>query len=229
MTLFSKEDGKKQAVARGVRRTSSRRAGALQPFAHLRCLVARGRQLDVIGQVELLNSFARLREDLTVLTWASHVLEVVDATARDGEQGGSFPLLLATLHLLIEGGDPELTVRAFELRHLSAAGFEPELSVCCRCGGPLGDHGELRFNPAEGGAICATCGRTVGGAPLRRGVLAAMLYLKDADIRQVGRLFASNRDRAELEALLRVYLEFHLDRPLRSLTFLDTLRKEGGR
>lgn len=223
--MFSKEHGKKQAVARGVRRTASRRAGSLQPFAHLRCFVARGRQFDVIAQVELINSFAGLREDLTVLTWANHVLELVDATAREGDRGSSFPLLLAALHLLVGGADPELTGRAFELRHLSAAGFEPELRICCRCGGPLGDHGDLRFSPAEGGVICVSCGKAAGSRPLRRGVLAAMLYLKDADLRLVGRLVVPDRDRAEMEALLRAYLEFHLDRSLHSLAFLDTLRR----
>ncbi|HCC32872.1 MAG TPA: DNA repair protein RecO [Clostridiales bacterium] len=226
VTLYSREHGKQQAVARGVRRAASRRAGSLQPFAHLRCLVARGRTLDVIAQVELLNSFAKLRDDLTLLTWAGHILELVDAAAGEGDRGASFPLLLAALHLLAGGADPELTARAFELRHLSAAGLEPELTICCRCGGPLGDQGELRFNPAEGGAICAACGKTSGDRLLRRGILATMLYLKDADLRQVDRLVVSARDRAELEALLRAYLEFHLDRPLRSLAFLDTLREQ---
>jgi DNA repair protein RecO (recombination protein O) len=225
VTLFSQERGKQQAVARGVRRATSHRAGSLQPFAHFRCLMARGRQLDVIGQVELLNSFAGLREDLTRLTWAGHILELVDATAREGDRGASFPLLLAALHLLAGGADPELTARAFELRYLSAAGFGPELTICCRCGGQLGDQGDLRFSPAEGGVTCAACAKTGGGRPLNRGALAVMLYLKDSDLRQMSRLVVSARDRAELEVLLRAYLEFHLDRPLRSLAFLDTLRK----
>lgn len=222
VTLFTRERGKVNGVARGARRAASRLAGSLQPLSHIRCQLARARTLDIITQVELIESFPSVRGDLTLVTYANHFLELVDVVAPEREAGDLFPLLLGGLHLLAAGVDPGLVSRAFELRLLAGAGFGPALRDCARCGRPVGERGDLSFSPGEGGVLCGECD---GGALLRRSVLAALMYLQEADLRQIGRLAVDERDRGEMEGLLRAHLTYHLDRPLRSLAFLDTLRR----
>ena len=53
MTLFTPELGKFKAIAKGVRRPTSRLGGALEPLAELRVALARGRTFDVVTQVEV--------------------------------------------------------------------------------------------------------------------------------------------------------------------------------
>lgn len=221
VTLFSGERGKLRAVARGARRSPSRLAGALQPLAHLRCQLAQARTLDIITQVELVDSFPPVRQDLTLVTYGHHFLELVDVVASEREASDLFPLLLSHLHLLAGGIDSELVSRAFELRLLAAAGFGPSLHDCARCGRPVGEGEEFGFNAAAGGVLCPAC---AGGTRLRPGVRGSLIYLAESDLRQLGRLRAGERDRAEMESMLRALLAYHLDRPLRSLAFLDTLR-----
>jgi len=50
VTLFTRENGKLRAVAKGVRRPTSRLGGRIEPFTHARLMLARGRTLDVIAQ-----------------------------------------------------------------------------------------------------------------------------------------------------------------------------------
>jgi len=224
VTLCGREGGKVRAVARGARRPRSRLAGALQPLSHVRCLLAHTRSLDIITQVELVDSFPSVRQDLTRLTYAEHFLELVDTVAREEEtESGLFALLLSGLHLLASGFDPELASRAFELRLLAVAGFELALRNCASCGSVPASP-EPRFSPAHGGVLCPSCS-TGGAVAVSPGVLGAMLYLKEATPRHLGRLVICERDRREMEGLLRACLVYHLDRPLRALKFLDTLRR----
>jgi recombinational DNA repair protein (RecF pathway) len=65
LTVYSREHGKLQQVAKGARRPSSRKAGHLELFTRVQIQAARGRELDVITQAEALDLFSELRSDLT--------------------------------------------------------------------------------------------------------------------------------------------------------------------
>jgi hypothetical protein len=62
MTLFTPAHGKLKAIAKGVRRTTSRLGGALEPLAELRVALARGRTFDVVTQVEVTHAWLNLRD-----------------------------------------------------------------------------------------------------------------------------------------------------------------------
>ncbi|MFN3286338.1 MAG: DNA repair protein RecO, partial [bacterium] len=62
LDLFTREFGRLRAKAKAVRRTTSRLAGRLEPFTHAHFLLARGRALDVVAQVEVVDGHAGLRE-----------------------------------------------------------------------------------------------------------------------------------------------------------------------
>jgi DNA repair protein RecO (recombination protein O) len=62
--LYTRELGKVRVVAKGVRKLRSRKAGHLEPFAHTRLQLARGRDMLIVTQAETINAFLNLREDL---------------------------------------------------------------------------------------------------------------------------------------------------------------------
>lgn len=64
VTVLSRDRGKLVLVARGARRPRSRLGGRLEPPTRFRALVAEGRTLDVVSQVEVLDAHAALRNDL---------------------------------------------------------------------------------------------------------------------------------------------------------------------
>ena len=83
VTLYSRDDGKVRAVAKGVRRTTSRSAGHLEPFTLSDVLLAVGRELDVISQADTLDAFRAVREDLVLTTHAYYLAEMVDLLTED--------------------------------------------------------------------------------------------------------------------------------------------------
>src|SRR5438045_4093476 len=78
LTLYTPQLGKVEAVAKGVRKQTSRKAGHLEPLTLSSLLIASGRNLDIITQAETVESFLPLREDLTRLSRGMYVAELVD-------------------------------------------------------------------------------------------------------------------------------------------------------
>ena len=128
LVIYTPAIGKLDVKARGVRKTTSRMSGHLQPLS--RCLVqlARGRSgLDVIAGCETLESFQALREDLDRLSRALYAAELADRfLAERVESMATYRLLLDTLRRL-QDGNADTALRYYEMRLLEQSGFRPEL------------------------------------------------------------------------------------------------------
>lgn len=156
LVLYTAEEGKLSAVAKGARRSSSKLAAAVQSFAHGRYGLAKGKSLDVVTQCQLLDSFYDLRTDLDRLTAACCVVELVDRTVDERHPDAElFRLVLGALRALVETTDPELTRWAFELSFLQQLGYAVVLEACARCGSA--DSRGARMSVAFGGRLCAEC------------------------------------------------------------------------
>src|SRR5438876_10127095 len=77
LTFYSRDIGKLRAVAKGIRRSTSRSAGHLEPFTLTDVLFAVGRELDVVSQADTLEAFRQVREDLVLASHAYYLAEVV--------------------------------------------------------------------------------------------------------------------------------------------------------
>jgi N-dimethylarginine dimethylaminohydrolase len=83
LTLYTREHGKLRAVAKGVRKTTSRSAGHLEPFILTDLSLAVGKELDVIAQAETKHAFREVREDLVLTTHAYYLAELTDLLTED--------------------------------------------------------------------------------------------------------------------------------------------------
>src|SRR4051794_25036663 len=138
VTLFSRDEGKVRAVAKGVRRTTSRSAGHLEPFTLSDVLLAVGRDLDVVSQADTLDAFREIREDLDLTTHAFYLTELVDLLTEDrSENRAVYEILVAGLCHLREEANARLVLITFHLRLLEALGYRPELRECVTCRTPI--------------------------------------------------------------------------------------------
>ncbi len=210
VTLMTERHGKVRAVAKGVRRTTSRFGGRLEPLSHVTMMCWRGRELDVVNQVEVLDSFRTVREDLSRVAKAFTVLEVVDQIAQERHANSRlYDMLVGALRAL-EQHDALLLVPAFCLKALALEGSAPVLDECVSCGAT---DDLVAFDLTEGGVLCRSCrrGRAVSGAALatvRRtlgGGLAAVLAEPRSPVTD------------EVTTLATEAMEAHLDRRLRSV------------
>jgi DNA repair protein RecO (recombination protein O) len=225
--LFTREEGKVQAIAKGARRPRNRFAAATQLFTQLHAGLFHGRSLDTFSQIEITESFRHLREDLDRLAYGAYVCELVDEMVKERQRNESvYLLLLTTLHLLNTADiEPEAVLRSFELKLLSILGFRPSLEDCVVCGQSIGVTPQVRFAHALGGVLCPTCQSDREYVHrIGRGTLETMKRLLDGDIRKTNVIRISGDMVRELDRVLTDYIGKHTDRQLKSKDFLDSLR-----
>ncbi len=226
LTVLTRDRGKLTLLAKGVRRPASRKAGHIEPFTLVDLLVAKGKSLDLVTQAETSEAHRALREDLWRSTWAYYVAELADAfTVEDDPQALLFELVAETLDRLNRGDDPALAVRYYELHLLGLVGYQPQLFRCVACDALL--EPEVNFLSIErGGALCPKHGaHLVDTIALPVNVLKVLRYLQTRDWSQVAQLQLSSQISGQLETMLARYIVYHLERTLRSATFLDRLRR----
>lgn len=96
LTVFSREFGKKQLLAKGIRRVASRRAPYLEPFSYVIMQVYKGRSIDIVTEVESIQTFELLRKRLERIGFGFIALELTERlTAEHQESEIVFTALLA--------------------------------------------------------------------------------------------------------------------------------------
>ena len=225
LTLYSIQRGKQRVVAHGAAKPNSRKRGAVQPFCYSSFMLHRGRELDSISQADLLDAFPDLRGDLDRLTAAAYVAELTDGFTGEGEANPYlFGLLLGTLHLLA-GGHREMALRAFEAKLMELAGFKPELEHCSACGASLVET-KLWFSSRQGGLLCRECAGMENKTQIfNRGTLESLKILYRWELSKLHQLKLPEMLRKELKALLGAYIEYYLEKRLKSADFLEQLYK----
>jgi DNA repair protein RecO (recombination protein O) len=225
--LFTREMGKVRAVAKGVRKLRSRKAGHLEPFTRASLMLARGRDILLVTQAESVDAYISLREDLPMLGYTSYVVEVLDRfTYEEGENQSLYRLLVDTLSRLAGGHPPEMVVRYFEVRLLDLLGFRPQLFQCARCRKEIQAEDQY-FSPELGGAICPTCGRGMQGAvPVSMQALKILRHFQRSTYPEAARAHPPTPVYRELEVLMQHYLTYLLERGLNTPSFLRRVRRE---
>lgn len=158
VTIITPNRGKVRAVAKGVRRMNSKKAGHLEPFCRCALLMAQGRELDIVAQAETLEAFAHLRASLDLLGPAFYLAELVDSFAEEGgESRGLYDAFVAALVGLEHGADADAVSRWFELFVLTLNGLAPSWSACAGCDAPIEPNTPYVFSGDRGGLLCPAC------------------------------------------------------------------------
>lgn len=227
LTLYTPDHGKVRAVAKGIRKPTSRKAGHLELFTRADVLIARGRTLDILTQAQMLDAYTPLRTDLIRATYAAHFVELLDAFTEEADPSRVlYRLLVNGLEWLSTTTDLQRTARYYELSLLEVAGYRPELFRCVSCGEDLQPVDQF-YSIEAGGVLCAKCGPDRAHThPLSLNTLKVLRYLQTRPFDVVEQVTLSKRVHRESERLLFQTLTYHLERRLRSAAFLERLRRE---
>jgi DNA repair protein RecO (recombination protein O) len=225
--LFTREIGKVQAIAKGVRKTRSRKSGHLEPFTRVELLLASGRDIPIVTQAEAKDAFLTLREDLVRVGYASYVVELLDRfTYEEGENIALYRLLSETLSRLNIESQPAFAVRYYEVRLLDLVGFRPQLFKCAICGEDILPEDQY-FSFEKGGAICPRCGvNEVSARQVSMPALKILRHFQRSKYTEAQRARLSSSVDQELEDLMGNYLTYLLERGLNSPSFLRRVRKD---
>ena len=224
--LYSREQGKLRAVAKGVRKLRSRKAGHLEPFTRVKLMLARGRDLWIVTQAESVDAYLPIRENLESIGLASYVVELLDRFSyEEGANRQIYQLLIETLARLSQADDPFLAIRYYEVRLLDLLGFRPDLNNCVHCREAI--RAEDQFFSAEfGGAICPRCHTFVPSArPISVHALKFLRHIQRSAFPEAARAQIPANVRQEMEQILQFYLTYLLERGLNSPGFLKEIRR----
>jgi DNA repair protein RecO (recombination protein O) len=227
LTIFAREQGKFRVLAKGARRIRSRKAGHLEPFTRITLQLARTRDIPLITQVETVDAYLPVREDLERTAFAAYIIELLDKFTYEGEtsQPALYRLLTDTLSRIAEQPDPWLSVRYYEMRLLDFLGFRPHLFQCANCERDIQPEDQY-FSASMGGVICPRCGLGLPGLwPVAMDTLKYLRHFQRSTFHETLKARPSSQAQRELEALTQAYFTYLLERELNTPGFLKHVRR----
>jgi len=226
LTLYTRQLGKTRAIVKGARKLTSRKAGHLEPFTHVKLQLAAGRDLYIVSQADTVDAYISLREDLMLTGHVSYVIELLDRfTYEDNlENPTLFRLLTETLSRLASKSDIWLAIRYYEMRLLDELGFRPRLFDCANCGREIQAEDQF-FSFSAGGVICPSCGK---GLPnlinISMDTLKYLRHFQRSSYREASRARPSLEVQKEAETLMQGYFTYLLERELNTPGFLKRIK-----
>jgi DNA repair protein RecO (recombination protein O) len=222
-SLLTRDEGFVKVLAKAARRPRSRLRALVEPgrLVHAEFSLDPTRELQYLrgGEVQLdtLGPGATLERTAYLLG----ALELVDRCRPAGGHkdlaGELFRVCEEFLGVLSSPTcrDPALLFFGLEWRLLTGHGTAPQVAGCVCCGNTVEDAAAdpLRFDPAEGGVVCARCatgGAAPAGRPLGREALDVLRGLAATDLAGLGATDLAPARRREVGALLHRFLGYHL-------------------
>ncbi|WP_417556524.1 DNA repair protein RecO [Microbacterium sp.] len=225
VTMLSRRNGKIRAVAKGVRRTSSKFGSRLEPFMVADVQLYQGRSLDIVQQAESLGAYgADIAVDYERFTAASAMVETADRLNESEATADQYLLLVGGLRSLSRGEHAARSIMdSYLLRVMALSGWAPALQDCARCGAP-GPHTHL--GPQLGGVVCDDCA-PAGSPRVSASTLALLQALMGGDWETVDA--ASPGDLSSASGAVAAYTQWHLERGIRSLEHVTSTPRIGVR
>ena len=226
LVIFTRDQGKLSVLARGARRSKARNAAGLDLLTRSELLLVPGRSMAVLAQARALG-LPWPGADIVRTACGGILAELVDATLEEGHPDPElYRLISATRERLADlTSDPrlELALSAFQIAALG--GYLPELRRCAICNEQLEDR-DGGFLPAMGGMVQGGCWNAeLGLLPCSAPTLRVLRRMAAGDVTLLRRLRWSERLRDEVESIVLIHLEHHLDRPLKSARILAEFRR----
>lgn len=239
ITFYTPEFGKVKVVAYGVKSPKSKLAGSLELLNHGMLLFnyRENRDLQSLTGFDLIEGFDGIRSDFTRITYGCYFAELVEAIAIEGDANPKiFDLLRYTYQVLADTDDAPLLARVFEIKFLELAGYAPELSQCANCGAVVKAFFHKKsnsvslttptipFSVRHGGILCIDCHhRDTEAFSFTPGSCELLKTLRNLDLNRLSRIRASTHNHRELKLILSSFIQFHTERTLKSLKFIDSV------
>lgn len=226
VTVYTKDYGKITAIAKGVRKTKSKFGSSLEILTYSIFLIYKGRNIDIVSQTEILESFFSTSKEVIKFAFAANCVEIVNKLTEEREINiGLFNLLKEVLHYLRGTNDPKLLALSFKWQTISILGYRPSLNHCCRCNKSTEDQKEMYFNIREGGLVCNNC-----IAEDKEECIKVYLYFVKlvrkiliTPLSTISNATIPDIKMKELEKITDLYIAYHSEKSFKTDRFLKTL------
>lgn len=227
LTIFTRNNGKVQAIAKGARRPKGSLVAGTQMFSYSDFLLYPGRNLYQVNQADIIESFFSLRDDLFKLAYATFIIELIDAGAvEEFANTKLFDLSIKAIRVLSKlNKDYKKLLVAYELKYISFIGYKPYIKSCVICNSELGNR--IKFSNEHGGTICEKCSsQGYYGYSVNREIIRKIEELLYIPLDNIENLVLSNKDIDIIEKLVSSYIMNHIEKKkFKSLEFLKSLEE----
>jgi DNA repair protein RecO (recombination protein O) len=224
LTVVTDEMGKISVSAKGVRRSGNRYSAGTQVLSYCDWVLYKGKNTYILNSCDIAYSFYELRQDLTLLAYAAHMLELIQDTTFENQPAREpLKLLLHAMHALSnEKRNPELIIRVFSLKLLQLIGYTPFLAGCCRCGTKQIE--DIYFSFDGCGLICEQCrSKSKSSLEIDPGSAKALIYVTLSGIREAFDFELSEEALKNFIKVVDKYMADRLEKKYCKLSFLREL------
>jgi len=228
LTFYTKDFGKIKGILRGVRGPRAQCGGANIEIFSLDEIVFYERKrggIFTVSNCDLIDYFYPVRKSLEKLACAAYMVELLDSvTVLGGANEGAFELLSNSLKLLSGESSAKRAARIFEIKLLSLLGLMPTMELCAGCGRRI--EKDFRFSFHNGGLICDKCYAGDRNArPILAGTAKFIEHIRSYPFEKAERIKVAREVGRELEMILRRFLDYHIERRLKTVKFLSDIEK----
>lgn len=225
ITFLTPGEGKVSALARGVRKFNSKKAGHLQSFNYVDVQLSKGRGSSlIVTQVTTIETFPGIMGSLEKMARASCVLELAEKfSPENAENREIFQLTLDTIRRINFFDDVFPIQRYFDIHLLDLIGYRPQLHQCVNCHKTIQPEDQY-FSARMGGVLCPDCGPgTLGARPITMRTLKFLRYYQQRSFQEAMMAGWPEEIRFEGESVLTGYQTYLLEYKTNSQVFLEKL------
>lgn len=244
VSIYTREKGRLDLLARGVKKITSKNAAHLEPFCLASIDVAPGKEVDHLTKVMPIKEFFRIRADLKKSMAAGFAMSFIYTVTDIGEPDARiWELTVSWLeHLERSLGTAAGTtlLDAYVLVVLACLGMAPILDRCVICGEAYRTivKKELRgaragMYPGGGGFVCPDCaekkkkaGEDIAACGLKE--VSNLQLLMTGHWPSISEIFFDSEEAASLHRLVYQYTVYHVDRRIGDWALLLSMPRPRG-
>lgn len=224
IVLLSPELGKLTVSARGARKPKSRLLAGAQLFCCANYQLFRFNDTYTMSQVDLLDSFFNIRNDINKFAYAAYMMNLAEEAAAPNERADKLYQIVFESLKLFDVGEihPQDITHAFEIKLVDMLGYRPVLENCSLCESSC-ENNNCVFNFVSGGLLCESCKSTQASNSLYISLssIKTMRHMLSLETQRLHVLKVSKKVRAELESILPHYIEYVLDKSMKSRKLIE--------
>lgn len=214
-TLLTQDEGKISALAKGVRKITSKRGGNLDTVNLISVSVSQGKgDFLYIEEVKVIESFKKIKASLEDMEDIYYILELVHKSLGENQGSGEiFNLLLETIRLI---GKKQIAnkiiISRFELLLMNYLGYEMNTKKCIKCSKTLDNSWQKYiFNIDLGGFACENC--SAFGMNTQKETVHFISRIGKGSVL----INAKNDVQNEADNIIKIFIKYHLGDNFKSL------------
>ena len=230
LTIYTKDYGKINAIAKGARKLKSRFGCSLELFTESKMMLYKKEagELYLVSQTLITEHFRNLCSDMKKFTVASVVSEFMFNFTPNAESNPSlYNLYKYILSALDSGNEEDKVLLMFMVKFLTISGYKLHLKSCSSCGSKNIEKEENKFISAKfGGALCEECaGKDFAKIKVAGSTMKLLEYFQQKDFEGLSKISFTEASKKEVSKVIEYFLEYYFESKLKSLSVMESIAK----